>query len=63
MQQLSLFEDETKREKAEKLEYVIDDLRRRFGHFVINRAFMKSDPKLGKLDAKADHVIHPVGYL
>ena len=61
--QLSLFEDESKRERMEKLEYVIDDIRRRFGHYAISRALMHVDPKLGKLDAKNDHVIHPIGYL
>jgi DNA polymerase-4 len=61
--QLSLFEDEERHERAEKLEYVIDDIRRRFGHFAINLALMQIDPKLGKLNAKDEHVIHPVGYL
>ncbi|MCL1874674.1 MAG: DNA polymerase IV [Synergistaceae bacterium] len=61
--QLSIFEDEAKRERAEKLEYAIDDIRRRFGHFAIERAFMRSDPKLGKLNAKDENVIHPIGYL
>ena len=61
--QLSLFEDEGKRERAEKLEYVIDDIRRRFGHSAINRALAQVDPKLGKLNAKDEHVIHPIGYL
>jgi DNA polymerase-4 len=61
--QLSLFEDEEKHERAERLEYVIDDIRRRFGYFAINRAFMRVDPKLGKINAKDEHVIHPIGYL
>jgi DNA polymerase-4 len=61
--QLSLFENESKRERAERLEYAIDDIRRRFGYFAINRAFMQIDPRLGKLNAKADHTIHPIGYL
>ena len=63
IRQLSLFEDEAKREKTERIEYVIDEIRRRFGHFAIDRAFMRSDPKLGKLNPKAEHVIHPIGYL
>jgi DNA polymerase-4 len=61
--QLSLFEDETRRARLERLEYTIDDLRRRFGHRSIGRALLAVDQKLGKLDAKADHTIHPVGYL
>ena len=61
--QLSLFEDEAKRDRAEKLEFTIDDIRRKFGHYAIDRAMMKIDDKLGKLNPKEEHVIHPVGYL
>jgi DNA polymerase-4 len=61
--QLSLFEDEHNREKAEKIEYVIDDIRRRYGHFAIDRAMMRLDAKLGRLNPKSDRTIHPVGYL
>jgi DNA polymerase-4 len=63
MRQLSLFEDEQKREKTEKIEFVIDDIRRRFGHHAINRAILLSDEKLGRLNPKADHTIHPIGYI
>ena len=61
--QLSLFEDEKRRERAERLEYVIDDIRRRFGHFAINLALLRIDPRLGRLNPKEEHVIHPIGYL
>jgi len=60
--QLSLWEDEPMRRQSEKMEYVIDDIRRRFGHHSIKRALLITDQKLGKLDAKADHVIHPISY-
>ena len=60
--QLSLFEDEEKRERLERMEYAIDDIRRRFGHFAIDRAFLRVDTKLGKLNPKEEHVIHPIGY-
>jgi DNA polymerase-4 len=61
--QLSIFDDEEKRVRAEKIEYAIDDIRRRFGHHAIDRALLTVDKKLGRLDAKSDNVIHPVGYL
>jgi DNA polymerase-4 len=61
--QLSLFEDNAKREKLEKLEYTIDEIRRRYGHFAINRALLCFDPILGREDAKSTHTIHPIGYL
>ena len=61
--QLSLFNDEANRERMERLEYTIDDIRRRFGHRTVGRAMLSIDDKLGKLDAKADHIIHPIGYM
>ncbi|MDR1065338.1 MAG: DNA polymerase IV [Oscillospiraceae bacterium] len=61
--QLTLFEDEAKRGKSERLEYAIDDIRRRFGHHAIDRALLRLDDKLGRLNPKADHTIHPVGYV
>ena len=63
MRQTSLFADDIKREKLERLEYAIDGVRQRFGHRSVSRALMSYDNKLGKVDAKADHTIHPVGYL
>jgi len=61
--QLSLFEDEIRRDRAEKLEFVIDDIRRKYGHYAIDRAMLRLDAKLGKLNPKEEHVIHPIGYL
>jgi DNA polymerase-4 len=61
--QMSLFEDERRRERAEQLEYAVDDIRRRFGHTAITRALLHTDARLGRLNPKEDHVIHPIGYL
>ena len=60
--QSSLFEDAAKREKREKLELAVDDVRRRFGYYSIGRAAMLSDPTLTNINARDDHVIHPVGF-
>ena len=61
--QLSFFDDESRREKNEAAEFVIDDVRRRFGHYAINRVLLLIDEKLGKLNPKAEHTIHPVSFL
>lgn len=50
--QISLFRDEQRRIKAEKIEYAMDEIRRRFGHFAIDRAMLRIDDKLGKLNPK-----------
>ena len=61
--QLSLFEDDQKREKVQNLEFVIDDIRRRFGHYSIDRALLLLDDTLGNISPISDHVIHPIGYM
>ncbi|GHU78609.1 DNA polymerase IV [Clostridia bacterium] len=61
--QMSMFLDEQKRDKAEKLEFTIDSIRKRFGHYSIMPGLLHVDDRLGKLNPKEDHVIHPVGYL
>ncbi len=60
--QLSLFEDPLRREKRERLEDTVDNLRRRFGPGAVTRAVTMCDPSLGTLNPKDDHTIHPVGY-
>ena len=58
--QLCMFYDERRREKLERLEYTVDEVRRRYGHYAIDRALLLLDDKLGKLNPKADH-INPTG--
>ena len=60
--QLSLFQDEKERERQEKLDSMVDDVRRRFGYFSIQRAFMYQDRRLMGLDAAGNHLVHPVGF-
>jgi DNA polymerase-4 len=61
-EQLSLFEDEARRAKQEKLEATVDILRRRFGHLSIQRALFLVDANLGTINPKEDHIIHPVAF-
>jgi DNA polymerase-4 len=60
--QISMFEDEEKRRRAERLEYAVDSVRRRFGYHSLHRLLTQSDGKIGLLDAKSSNIIHPVGY-
>jgi DNA polymerase-4 len=62
-EQLSLFDDETPRRRAEALESAVDDIRRRFGYHAIGRAIFLKDASIGLINPKDDHTIHPVGYL
>jgi DNA polymerase-4 len=58
--QLDLFDD--KKPEAEGLERTIDSLRRRFGHYSIQRCAMLLDRQLTGFNPKDDHTIHPVSY-
>ena len=62
-EQLSLFDDEAPRRRAEAAESAVDDIRRRFGYHAIGRALFLKDASIGLINPKDDHTIHPVGYL
>ena len=59
--QLSFIAEDRKRINQEIIEGVVDDIRRRFGHFAIQRASLLCD-SIGEINPKDDHVIHPVSY-
>jgi len=60
--QVTLFSDEAQRQRQEVLEQTVDGLRRRFGHFSVQRGLMLTDRRLTALNPKEEHVIHPVGF-
>lgn len=59
--QLSLFFDDTQRQKRERIEHAVDDLRARYGYMSVQRAAIFADPQLAGILPK-EHVVHPVGY-
>lgn len=61
--QLSFYPDVMKIQQQEQLEEAVDDIRRRFGHFSIQRGLMLTDTKLSALNPIDDHIIHPIGFL
>lgn len=60
--QLSVFENEEQRQKQEMIDKTVDSLRKRFGHFCVQRGSVLADRPLGGINPKGDHVIHPVGF-
>lgn len=60
--QHDLYSDETRREKLEVLDQTVDWLRGRFGNDCIQRATVLLDDRFATIDAKRDHIIHPVGF-
>ena len=61
-EQLDIFCDYTRREKQEKADAAVDEIRKRFGYFSIQRGLMYQDKLLSSLDAKGSHTVHPQGY-
>lgn len=61
--QLSLYAEAARHQRQELLEHSIDSVRRRFGHFAIQRGIMLTDRELSQLDAKGEHIIYPVSFL
>ncbi len=59
--QLSLFYDEKQKLKEEQLEYSIDKIRKRFGHYSVQRALLLRDKALNANPIE-ENVIFPVSY-
>jgi len=60
--QLSLFSDPEYRRKQHRADAAVDDLRRRFGFYSVQRGIMLTDGALSHIDAEEDHTVHPQGY-
>ncbi len=59
--QLSFLEDENRKLKRERLESSIDEIRRRYGHYIIERALILKDKALNANPIE-DNIIFPVSY-
>ena len=59
--QLTMFPD-LGRERRYELEDTVGDIRRRFGHFAIQRACLIGYREFGAINPRDDHTIHPIGW-
>ena len=50
------------REKQEKIETVVDTLRKRFGNYCITRASQLNNTELSRFNPHDEHIIHPIGF-
>ena len=60
-EQLCMFPD-AGRQRRYELESAMGDIRRRFGHFAIQRACLIGCAEFGSINPRDDHQIHPVGW-
>ena len=61
-EQLDLFHNAELRDKMMKMDAAVDDIRRRFGFYSIQRGLMLGDTILSAVNAKEEHTVHPHGY-
>jgi DNA polymerase-4 len=61
-EQLDLFHDAGMRDKMMRADKAVDEIRRRFGFYSIQRGLMLGDNVLSKVNAKEEHTVHPHGY-
>lgn len=59
--QLSLYADAVRRDKWERIDAAVDDLRARYGYMSVRRALLLTDPVLGNINPKDDHTVRPAG--
>ena len=60
--QRSLFAEDRRRDKWERIDAAVDHLRQRYGYMSVRRAVLDTDPLLGRINVKDGHTVHPVGY-
>ena len=60
--QMSLYAEDQRRDKWERIDRAVDYLRRRYGYMSVRRALLDTDPRLGHINVRDDHTVHPVGY-
>ena len=60
--QLSLYAEDQRRDKWERIDAAVDHLRQLYGYMSVRRALMDSNPLLGHINVKDGHTVHPVGY-
>lgn len=61
--QINMFIDPDRRERQQRMDRAVDEIRRRFGFYSIQRGISMSDKTLKSLNAKEDNTVHPHGYM
>ena len=60
--QMSLYAEDQRRDKWERIDRAVDHLRLRYGYMSVRRDLLDTDPRLGHINVRDDHTVHPVGY-
>lgn len=57
--QITLWQEEEKRIRKEKLAHAVDDIRSRYGHHAVLRGSLLQDMSIGALSPKDEHIVFP----
>ncbi len=49
-------------DKWQRIDRAVDHLHQRYGYMSVRRALLDTDPRLGHINVRDDHTVHPVGY-
>lgn len=60
--QISLLNNEKKKQQLESLDKTVDRLKQRFGNYSLITANLLKDPELSHFNPYDDHTVHPVGF-
>lgn len=58
-EQICMFSAGAKREKLESLDKTVDDIKRRFGNYSVQRACLLSDEEITRFNPHDDHIVFP----
>jgi DNA polymerase-4 len=61
-EQLCITENQVKEEKQDRLDLVVDGIRKKYGNKSLQRARILKDKKWSGVDVKEEHVIHPKSF-
>jgi len=61
-EQLDFFVSEKRLDYQRAIDTTVDDIRRRYGFHSVHRGLVGLDDKLGRLNAREDHTVHPIGF-
>ena len=62
-EQLDIFGEHERRAKVETLDKTVDDIRRRFGHHIIQRGVVLRDMRFASVNPRDEHEIHPIAFM
>lgn len=62
-EQMNLFCDHEERDRRRNLDTAMDSIRQKYGHSIVKRGTLEVDIDMGKINAREENAVHPIGFL